>query len=271
MEERINIFLNLINSAIREKDELLFNRCWNKNSYNRPFSGPEAISGANLFLELTDNELHLSLDTADFENHDTGLLLIGVFVKSTSNTATDYIYILIRESDDTFIIEAVSRSRLELEAIIENKITIYSPEKTETTAEKSTTSNEDSILGFFKEINIALNSHSETKFTESWIEKGFYHNLSGEGGLSGKELFTIATNAAWHLNPIPELSSLFENPQAMLIHLSIWLKALEMEKPGEEGLVLLIISNGQLKILGYGTDMSAMRHLYLKYKEGAVL
>ena len=85
MEEQIIIFFKLLNSAIREKDEILFGQCWNKNSYHRSFSGPEAISGANLYLELTDNDLYLAADSSEFENHENGYLLLGSFIKSHSN------------------------------------------------------------------------------------------------------------------------------------------------------------------------------------------
>lgn len=271
MEEQILIFFKLLNAAIREKDEILFGQCWNKNSYHRSFSGPEAISGANLYLELTDNDLYLAADSSEFQHHEYGYLLLGSFIKSHSNADADYIYLLVRVQDESIRIEALSRSRLEIEAIIDNKNSVpFNQSISENQAEAKLT-DEDYLIQYFRELNASLNQNAESKFAESWIEKAFYYNLSGEGGLSGKELYTIASNAAWQLNPITELSSFFENPEAILVHLSIWLKALEMEKPGEEGLVLLIINNGQLKILGYGTDMSAMRHLYLKYKEGAVL
>ena len=121
MEEQIIIFFKLLNSAIHEKDEILFGQCWNKNSYNRSFSGPEAISGANLYLELTDNDLYLAADSSEFENHENGYLLLGSFIKSHSNADIDYIYLLVREQDESIRIEALSRSRLEIEAIIDNK------------------------------------------------------------------------------------------------------------------------------------------------------
>jgi hypothetical protein len=158
-----------------------------------------------------------------------------------------------------------------MEAIVERKILtpVTIPVIEEHTPLEIT--EEELFEQYFSDLNSSLNNYSENIFASFWAEKAYYHNLSGEGGLSGQELYTVATNAAWQLNPIFELSTFFEKPDAILIHLSIWLKSLEMEKPGEEGLMLLIKAENKVKILGYGTDLSAMRHLYLKYMEGSVL
>jgi hypothetical protein len=270
MKELILLFFEKLNLSLSNRNELLFSDCWNKQTYLRIYGGPEAISGQNLFNELCDNELILEPEPEFELNDNSSSLLIGAFLKK-ENSSVDYIYFVMDNIDNEFKISAASRSRIEMEAIIERKLPLA---VSGSTTEQNTAFNltdEELFEQYFRDLNRSLINHAENIFASHWVEKAYFHNLSGEGGLSGKELYTIAKDAAWQLNPIFELSSIFEKPEAMLIHLSIWLKTLEMEKPGEEGLLLLIKVENQVKILGYGTDLSAMRHLYLKYKEGSVL
>ncbi len=274
MNEQIKLFFDNINRAVFEKDELLFEKCWKTNCYNRQFSGPEGISGNHLYTLLTDNKLTLFFDLAETEISEMDkMFLLGAFLKTDNKTDEDFIYFLMENTEADIFIVASSRSRVEIEGLLDSKskFSATSASFDEVIDVPIAQTEENMFVQFFDELNQALNSHSENKFEAKWFDKAYYHNLSGEGGLSGKELYTIATNASWQLNQITELTSFFENPDAILVHLSIWLKALEMEKPGEEALLLLIKTNNSLKILGYGTNLSAMRHLYLKYKEGTVL
>jgi hypothetical protein len=45
---------------------------------------------------------------------------------------------------------------------------------------------------------------------------------------------------------------------------------LDIPKNNDERMLLLVNSNGSLKALGMGTDLSEMRHLYLSYKGEAL-
>jgi hypothetical protein len=274
MNDLIRIFFDQINQSITENDELHFRNCWNENNFSRRISGSEGLSGMNLFSELRDNHLHLNpeFDSIDL-NEEASHVLIGAFTMSENNSEVDYFYFLLSITGEHFSIVACSRSRPEIESILDNKMKLIPIKplfESETTDVKVLTE-EELFEQYFNRLNDALNGLDETHFAEFWEAKAYYHNLSGEGGLSGKELYTQATNGKWQLNPIFDLTTFFENPDAILIHLSIWLKTLEMEKPGEEGLLLLIKNNGVVKMFGYGTDLSAMRHLYLKFREGTVL
>jgi len=270
MKEQILSFFEKIKHLLSEQNEFEFSNCWYEQSYGRNVGGPEAISGKNLFTELSDNHLFPEIDT-DFdlvENNQTQL--IAAFLKNEKETV-DYVYFVIDTACPDFKIIAASRSKSEMDAIIDRKLSLPVSVATIETESPIEITEEERFEHYFNDLNQTLNHHSEVAFAEYWVEKAYYHNLCGEGGLSGKELYTVATDATWQLNPVFELSTFFEKPDAILIHLSIWLKMLEMEKPGEEGLLLLIKVDNKVKILGFGTDLSAMRHLYLKYKEGSVL
>jgi hypothetical protein len=270
MKEQIILFFEKLNHFLAEKNEFDFSGLWNTQSYGRNVGGPEALSGEHIYYELSDNDLLLVPET-DFElNENSQTQLVGAYLKK-ENSSVDYIYIVLDISEHDFKIIAASRSKIEMEAIIERKLPVPLSIQSKEEDTILEISQEELFEQYFSDINRAFNHHAENTFAGYWIEKAYFHNLSGEGGLSGKELYTLATNANWQLNPIFELSTFFEKPDAILIHLSIWLKTLEMEKPGDEGLLLLIKTENKVKILGYGTDLSSMRHLYLKYKEGSVL
>jgi hypothetical protein len=270
MKEQILLFFEKLNHFIAEKNEFEFSSIWNVQSYKSNVGGPDALSGAHLFNELCDNDLLLEPDT-DFEfNENSKRILLGAYLKK-ENSSVDYMYFVLDISEANFKMIAASRSKTEMEVIIDRKLPVPISVSLNVEENPIEITEEERFEQYFNDMNRALNHHSENIFAGYWIEKAYFHNLCGEGGLSGKELYTLATNANWQLNPVFELSSFFEKPDAILIHLSIWLKTMEMEKPGDEGLLLLIKTENKVKILGYGTDLSSMRHLYLKYKEGNVL
>lgn len=275
MMSKIHNYISGFNVFLNNKNEKEFKAIWHPETYSRNISGPEGKSGENVFLEFSENP-DLSFEVIDIEYfEESEFYIVGVYVFNNKNRDVSlfYNFLLLEKNNDNFLVRAFSESKEELEGLISDMSDRKQPvfyfegehNNTEIATEFST---EASVSKLFLALNAALDKKEEQSFANHWIGRAYYHNLCGEGGISGQELFTQAKNAAWHINPLLEYASQFDDPEALLLPISIWLSLMEMKKPGDDALMLLIKKADSYKIIGFGTDLSSMRLLYLKYKEG---
>jgi hypothetical protein len=268
---------NTLNEALKHNNDATFRSLWHAESYTRNLVGPEGWSGDALFTEAINSGLSLVPELNDIEIlEEPNAYLVGCYLKKEEETDdsenNDYCYLLVmpdKISQALYIWGAGSAN--EAVAGLWNRLSEQPAAASfaqETKQEEAAPiiSIEEAAIALIEKINSALDHKNEQNFAGYWLPRAYHHNLCGEGGLSGKEFATQATEGKWQLKAQMQYASVFENPEAILIPCEIWLSALDMPKANDERFLLLVNSNSEIKILGLGVDMSEMRHLYLSYK-----
>jgi hypothetical protein len=276
----IQSLFKALSTALKNNNEESFKHLWHTESYTRNLVGPDGMSGDAVFTQAVNGSFTLIPELNDVEElEDPDAYIIGCYLKPNEVSSTDnvdYRYILIgKDKTQQLFLWAMGEtkeallglwSRLSQNAAATHSVeNVINPENI-----APIISMEEAALELIKELNIAIFNNNEQLFSQYWLPRAYHFNLSADGGLSGREFYTQAVSQQWQLKGLLEYASLYDHPEAILIPCQLWLKMLEIPKNNDERMLLLVNSNGSLKALGMGTDLSEMRHLYLSFKGEAL-
>lgn len=267
-----------LSQALKTNSEGDFRALWHPESYTRNLVGGSGLSGDAVFTQAANGRWTLIPELGDVESlEQPTAYLLGCYIKNQENPeheAEDYVYALIGQDSLTknLWLLGIGENREEVlglwTRLNENE---EAPSVQATENEKKydnispLLSTEEAALELIRKLNHALEKQDEQLFATQWLLRGYKHNLVGTSGLPGHE-FYIQAAGQWQLKPQLEYASMFDNPEGILIPCQIWLGMTDLPRQDDERYLLFVNAAGSLKVLGIGSNLTEMRHLFLSYK-----
>jgi hypothetical protein len=278
---RLQQFFRSFKAALTQNSESNFRALWHPESFSRNLVGGSGLSGDAVFTQAVNGQWTLVPDMQTLEVLEGPMAyFLACDLKDISpankSEAIDRVYVLLGQDQVTknLWLLGAGESKKEVlqlwERLSENE---HAPSDQAIDEEDLVDedvlpllSTEEAALEIINKLNRALEKGDEQAFADQWLFRGYQHNLAGKGGLPGHEFFTQLKESHSNIKALLEYATLFDNPEGILIPINLWLRQLDMAKANDERLLLLVNVQKELKVLGVGTNLTEMRHLYLSYK-----
>ncbi len=284
---RLQSFFRNFRTALKANSEGNFRALWHPESYTRNLVGGSGLSGDAVFTQAINGQWTLEPDLQTLELLEEpmayllGCKLKDLYPGAEPSVVRDYVYVLLGQdqaSQNLWLLGA-GESKEEVmqlwERLSENE---HAPSDEPLDEEDQVDPNvlpllstEEAALQLIKDLNNALDQQQEQAFAALWVFKGYQHNLAGKGGIPGHEFYIQLREQQCHIKALLEYATLFDSPEGILIPINLWLKQIHKAKLNDERLLLLVNVQGALKILGVGTQLTEMRHLYLSHKSNVMV
>lgn len=278
---RLQQFFRSFKASLSQNSESNFRALWHPESYTRNLIGGSGLSGDAVFTQAINGQWTLVPDMQSLEVlQDPMAYFLACDLQDIKPKAKaeniDRVFVLLGQdqlSKNLWLL-AAGESKEEVLALwkrlSENKHAPSDhPIDEEDLVDKDLLpllSTEEAALEIIKKLNESLENKDEDTFQSLWLRSGYQHNLAGKGGLPGHEFYTQLKESQLSIKALLEYATFFDNPEGILIPLNLWLKQLNIPKANDERLLLIVNVQTELRILGVGTELTEMRHLYLSYK-----